>query len=204
MLTKDNKNLFQNRKINEKVELHSQCIIQMNNFHDELLLERNNYKDLKCKYDTLSESYKKLEVNYNELKEWKENHNCNSNVNVEEIKTNIKNEVKKEYDEIILKLNEDISILNMNKIEKIETPIEDNILFKSLKDKNKQLEEDNKKIHKKLNDIKDYNNINDFNIKINEALKIQKDELKTQINNKSNKIKKDKENNKFIDSIKIY
>lgn len=215
MLTKDNKNLFQNKKINEKVELHSQCIIQMNNFHDELLLERNNYRELKCKYD-------KLEADYNELKVWKENHICNSNVNIEEIKTNIKNEVKKEYDEIILKLNSDINILNMNKIDKIEIPIEDNILFKSLKEKNKQLEEDNKEIHEKFNDIKNYNNINNFNIKINEALKIQKEEndifienikqeyqktineLKTQINNKSNKNKKDKENNNFIDSIKLY
>ena len=156
MLTKDNKNLFQDRKINEKVELHSQCIIQMNKFHDELLLERSNYRNLKYKYD-------KLEANYNELKEWKENHICNNNNNIntdnmeKEIYNKLHNEIKEDYNlkykEMEYKIFEQDKIIN--NLNKIESPIEDNMLFKELKKQNNILLESNKELKNKYLEIDD-------------------------------------------------
>lgn len=225
MLTKDNKNLFQDRKINEKVELHSQCIIQMNKFHDELLLERSNYRNLKYKYD-------KLEANYNELKEWKENHICNNNNNIntdnmeKEIYNKLHNEIKEDYNlkykEMEYKIFEQDKIIN--NLNKIESPIEDNMLFKELKKQNNILLESNKELKNKYLEIDDVlikqkqklfnefsiekeNIKNEHNILLNN-IKIEKDkaieDLKLQLNNKYNKIKKSIENKSFTNTIKIY
>jgi vacuolar-type H+-ATPase subunit I/STV1 len=153
----------------------------MNKFHDELLLERNNYNDLKCKYD-------KLKTDYDDLKKWKDSHYCNSDINIEDIKLNINKDVKDEYEKnikklniTILKLQEDINILNMNKIDKIENPIDNNILFKSLKDKNKKLDE-------KLNDLVNSNKIDkqsiidEITFSLESKFSIEKQEIRNEYN----------------------
>jgi hypothetical protein len=119
MLTKNNNNtLFQNKKKNENINLHSDCIIQMNNFHDKLLKEKSNYivldnkyKELKTKYDILEKENKekdkkieKLETEVGELLSWKNNHMCNNYIDIKQILKHIdvKN-INDNYNDKILK-----------------------------------------------------------------------------------------------------
>ncbi len=120
-MTKDNnKTLFQNKK-NENINLHSDCIIQMNNFHDKLLKEKSNYivldnkyKELKTKYDILGKENKekdkkieKLETEVGELLSLKNKHNdkilkSETNLKNKELNSNIEDNILKE-----LKIQED-------------------------------------------------------------------------------------------------
>lgn len=207
MLTKNNnKTLFQN----ENVDLHSDCIIQINNFHDELLKEKTNYiildnkhKGLQSKYNTLEKdneknikkiekleiNYKDLETkydknlldlqylssNYIELNQWRKSHNCIDNINMEEIKKDVIKEIDlketKEY--IDLKsINESYNkkIINLeSKIEKINLNIEDNILFKQVKEQNNVLLESNSKLDIQVKEL------NKKIIKMNKPIENKKD-----------------------------
>lgn len=149
MLTKDNKKtLFQNKKLlqNESFDLHTECIIQINNFHDELLKEKTNYiildnkyKGLQTKYEILEKENKDLNIKVNDLLLWKKYHKCNS-MDMEDTKKMINEymmdkkldiEKIKEQNKKPLDSNNSINKVELNK--KIED-ISDNIL-QNVKDK---------------------------------------------------------------------
>jgi hypothetical protein len=93
MLTKNNnKTLFQNENIN----VHSECIIKINDLHDELLKEKTNYiilnnkyTELQTNFDILEKENKKLTSQVDDLLLWKKYHKCSDNVNIEGIKEDI-------------------------------------------------------------------------------------------------------------------
>lgn len=165
MLTKDNKGLFINKNKNENIELHSECIIKINDFHDELLKEKTNYITLEYRYNILYESHKELEKKFNIIE--KENDELKLS-NKELFKKldkyeKYENGIKDQYDNIvnnlnstILKLNEDIDILNSNKNKDVE----------NIKEQNKLLIIDNERIKKQLFEIqnKEITNKNDNDI----------------------------------------
>ncbi len=205
MLTKNNnKTLFQNKKLlqNESFDLHSECIIHINDLHDELLKERTNYVILENKYNIIEKENKELNIKVDDLLLWKKYHNCNG-MDMEDTKKIIKDEMYKNYinKEINVKetpeyidlknINEDYNkkIINLeSKLEKINTNIEDNVLFKNIKEQNillseanktlktnyEKIELDNKKIKQYILDIKkdkyiktDNKEIEDITSKIN-------------------------------------
>lgn len=148
---------------------------------------------------------------------------CDDNVNIEEIKESIIKEINvneipeyikikninEGYNNKILQLNKDIEKLQLN------SDIKDNILFKQLKEQNTLLFENNKKLDLENNVIKQRldiveknnnifdviekdNSVNETNInidlKINEALEKQKDELNNKYFNKIDSLTKIIEN----------
>ncbi len=219
----NNKGLFKNPKKekNENIELHSECILQMNNFHDKLLLEKINYNILSESYKELEKKLEELQIKYDDLLLWKENHNCNNNVNIDFKETN-------EYKDIILQLDKNIKI-------------EDNSLYLELKKSNEILQSDYDNMqqqliylqNKDINLKSDEANKDTFEEQKNELIKTisenielkyseqfkslnetieefkldikNKDEIITRLNNKKNVENKElKKEDKFINSIKIY
>jgi hypothetical protein len=184
-----NKILLQNKN-NENVYLHSNYIVQVKELHDKLLKEKTNYFNLNNKYTELQakcniiekenknkdKKIEKLEFDIKNLYLWKNDHKCYDNINMDEVKKDIINKINiKETQEYI-----DLKSVNesyTNKITKMEEDmekiqlkfnIEDNVLFKQLKEQNillsetnktlktnyDRLELDNKKIKQDLLDIK--------------------------------------------------
>lgn len=225
MLTKNNsKKILQN----EKFELHSECIIHINDLHDELLKERTNYVILENKYNIIEKENKELNIKVDDLLLWKKNHT----MNMEDTKKIIKDEMYKNYinKEINVKetpeyidlknINEDYNkkIINLeSKLEKINTNIEDNVLFKNIKEQNillseanktlktnyEKIELDNKKIKQYILDIKkdkyiktDNKQIEDITSKINIESPISENiKLDCHINQKKKKMDKIIEDN---------
>lgn len=185
---------------NNPINIHSDCILQISNLKD---------KNIK-----LAKEINDLKLQLNEVSKWKENHNCNNNINIEEIKTNIKKEMdindfpeyveirelNKTYNKKIIKLESDMKDIQLN------SNIEDNVLFKQLKKQNSLLFEANKtlqfnynelkvennNIKQKINNIENNNNIPDINkdssidinLKFNEAFEKQKETLSQEYENK--------------------
>lgn len=212
MLTKDNKSLFINKK--ENIELHSECIIRINDLHDKLLLEKKIY-------DTLYDSYKRLEINYKDLqkvneenviimidmrqeleklKDWKNSHNCN-NINLEETKEYIElKNINEGYNNKIIKLEYEIKNIQL------KSNIEDNFLFVQMKKQNESLN----------NEILNLKNKEDYNINIDEKIKLsleeQKEELFNHFSVERDKIKNEhatllesikKEKDKVIEDLRL-
>lgn len=164
---------------------------------DELyILQDNNIFKLK---QFIKETYKELI----ELREWKENHKCNNNINIKENPEYIEiTNLNNSYNNKIEKLEFDIKNIQLN------SNIEDNVIFKQIKEQNtllfqsnNKLKLENEKIHQKLNIIENDNKEDISNIKIeedsdgidfktNEALEKQKEELNIKYSNKIDSLTK--------------
>jgi hypothetical protein len=137
----------------------------------EVLYEKIKGKDKE--YIDLFEENQKLKIHIDELLIWKKNHVCkinsddiekdiineinsSKNINLDNLKTNIRNELKEEYENTISKLNDDIIFLKTDKKDDIKEyiPIEDNIL-KQTKEQNDSLLKS--KINNSSNNIKKSN-----------------------------------------------
>ena len=84
----------------------------------------------------------------------------------------------------------------INSLNKIESPIEDNELFKSLKEKNKQLEMD-------LNDYKNFDKqsiIDEITLSLESKFLTEKQEIKNEYNDIINNVKNEKD--KTINNLK--
>lgn len=211
--------------------IHSECVIKIDKIHNDLLKEKYKYESLYNINTGLVNKIKCLQSQIDDLAKWKDDHickcDCSNNFNIKETEEyiEIKN-INKIYNDKILQLELDIEKIQLNskiednhlfkqirkqneilsdeinilkKIKEEDISVEDNSLFKQVQQQNCLLLESNKKLKTDLDDMKNEND---------SVIKTIREELKLNINNNSNKIKKNKENNiKTIylsDSITIY
>lgn len=189
----------------------------------EVLIKNPLYKSLSETKSGLVKEIKELKkdneslrLQLNELIQWKNNHKCSENLNIDDVEQtlydriyndvksdinseiNIKespeyieiNNLNKSYHEKILNLEKDIKNIRLS------SNIEDNELFRKIKEQNvllcesnKTLKDDNEKIKQKLNIIENNNNsesINSINIdsKIKEEVEKQKQDILKDLENK--------------------
>lgn len=189
---------------NNPINIHSDCIIQISN------LKEKNVELIK-EVNSIRKDFNDLSSRYNELLQWKNNHKCIFNPDdvEQELYDKIYNNVKDDIvNEINIKDNPDyINLKSINdklytkvseleeKLTKLDSNIDDNELFKKIKEQNVLLSENNKtlnieneEIKKRLNILENNDNINipDINIdsKINEEVEKQKQDILKDLENK--------------------
>lgn len=221
-------------KKNNEINIHSECISKIDNIYDELLEEKNKYNSLYNinkkfvnEIKELKTQNEKLQLQFNELSKWKDNHRCdninidnveqelydkiyndvkqdileevkNSNdINLDGIKINVREELKKEYENnifilnsTITKLNEDITFLKSDKNNK-DISIEYNNLINIEKQVNDALNNQKEFLTKEFKKEKDIINL-DFNKKF-VGLQNTIENLQSQLNNNKKNIKKNNE-----------
>lgn len=157
--------------LNKNEELHSRCITQINDFHDQLLKERTNYIALESRYNILEMDFnnikkenRELNIKVNDLYLTQKYHNKDS-MTMEDIKKKVKEEmnqyiniketieyieiknINEKYNKKILQLESDIEKLQL------ESKIEDNKLFIHIKKQNINLLDSNCKLDAQVKDL---------------------------------------------------
>lgn len=69
-------------KIRKEIDIHSECVMKIDKINDNLLKEQKKYKSLYNINTGLINKIKDLQSHVDELLEWKNNHNCNDNINI--------------------------------------------------------------------------------------------------------------------------
>lgn len=185
---------IKNKNKDMNVNIHKDCILQIDILQNkskekdnQIYILNKKYKilenvntELKNQVDNLTINYNDLKQELKEMKDWKNNHKCSGNINIDELDVNeipkyieLKN-INDKYSKIIIQLEDDIKDIKLN------SNIEDNILFKQLKQQNDILRSDNKK---RSNSIENNDNYIDINLKINDALDKQKEILSQEYKN---------------------
>jgi hypothetical protein len=188
--TKTNKNiLLKNEKnhqqigINKNIINHNDCITQMDNLYKKLEVKEKEYNELNYKHVKLLDRCDKLEeingkniVYIKELLLFKDNHKCNDNINIEDIKRDIIKEYNLKYKYMEKKIFEQDKIIN--NLNKIESPIEDNIIFKQLKERNEVLIHEVKELKNTHNIEINKKKIIEVKLTLESTFLIEKDQIK--------------------------
>lgn len=138
----------------EKNNIHKECNLKIHNLYN---INKNLVKDLK----DLKSEYENLQRKFNELLEWKDNHVCSNNINLDDIRNdiiksiNIKesndyielNDLNNSYNEKILKLESDIKNI------RLKSNIEDNELFIQIRKQNQKLLDSNNELDPKVKEL---------------------------------------------------